>query len=94
VFLREGCIGSVTTCKVLAVVHITFFLPSMRGWSSHSFMGAWGLSCSCSGEYWVSVCCRGRPSSISRVTDWHSIEELGFQCLDRRDVTLLQGGAL
>jgi hypothetical protein len=57
-------------------------------------MGAWGLSCSCSGEYWVSVCCRGRPSSISRVTDWHSIEELGFQCLDRRDVTLLQGGAL
>jgi hypothetical protein len=25
--------------------------------------------------------------------DYHSVKESGFQCLDRRDVTLLQGGA-
>jgi hypothetical protein len=26
--------------------------------------------------------------------DCHLVEEVGFQCLDRRDVTLLQGGAV
>jgi hypothetical protein len=37
---------------------------------------------------------RGRPPSTSGVADCHSVEELGFQLLDRRQVTLLQGGAV
>jgi hypothetical protein len=31
VFLREGCAGNVAPCRVLAVVQITSFLPSVRG---------------------------------------------------------------
>jgi hypothetical protein len=34
----------------------------------------------------------GRPPSTCRVADYHSVKELGFQLLDRRDRTLLQGG--
>jgi hypothetical protein len=37
--------------------------------------------------------CRGRPIA-SRVTDCHSVEELGFHLLEKRDVTLLQGVAV
>jgi hypothetical protein len=36
----------------------------------------------------------GKPCSTSRIVDYYSVEELGFQFLDRRDVTLLQGGAM
>jgi hypothetical protein len=36
----------------------------------------------------------GRPSSTSSVAGCYSVEELGFQLLDRRDVSLLQGGAV
>jgi hypothetical protein len=52
-----------------------------------------GLSCSCKWGVLVSVHCggRGRPPSTSRVADGHSVEELGFQLLDRTDLTLLQG---
>jgi hypothetical protein len=49
VFLREGCAGNVAPCRVLAVVQITSFLPSVRGWSSPSLMRMQGLSCSHSG---------------------------------------------
>jgi hypothetical protein len=55
-------------------------------------MQAQGLSCSHSGEHWVSVHC-GKPASWHLlVADHHSVEKLGFQFLDRRDRTLLQGG--
>jgi hypothetical protein len=30
VFLREGCAGYITPCRVLVVVPITSFLPSVR----------------------------------------------------------------
>jgi hypothetical protein len=36
----------------------------------------------------------GRPPSPSGVADCHSVEELGFQILERRDVTLSQGCAV
>jgi hypothetical protein len=35
----------------------------------------------------------GRLPSTSIVADCHSVEELGFQLVDRRNVTLLQGVA-
>jgi hypothetical protein len=38
----------------------------------------------------VSVHCGGRPHSSSRVVDCHSVEELGFQLLDRRGKALLR----
>jgi hypothetical protein len=50
-----------------------------------------GLSCRHSGELWVSVPVGGRPSNTSRVVDCHSVEELGFQLLNRKDMILLQG---
>jgi hypothetical protein len=31
VFLREGCAGYITPCRVLVVVPITSFLPSVKG---------------------------------------------------------------
>jgi hypothetical protein len=57
VFLREWYVGYVTPCRVLVVVLITSFLPSVRGLSSCSLMRAQGLFCSLSGEHWVSVHC-------------------------------------
>jgi hypothetical protein len=37
---------------------------------------------------------RTRPPSTGKVADCHSVEELGFHLLGRRDMTLLQGGAV
>jgi hypothetical protein len=34
----------------------------------------------------------GRTPSTSRVVDCHSVEKLGFQLLNRKDMILLQGG--
>jgi hypothetical protein len=42
-----------------------------------------------------SLCTVGdRPPSTSRVVNCHSVEELGSQLLDRKDRTLLKGGAV
>jgi hypothetical protein len=81
--------GYVTPCRVLVVVSITSFFSS-GGWSSCSLMGVQRLFCSHRSLFTVG----GRPPSTSRVVDYHSVEELGFQPLDRRDRTLLQGGAV
>jgi hypothetical protein len=35
----------------------------------------------------------GRTPNTSRVVDFHAVVELGLQCLERRDMTLLPGGA-
>jgi hypothetical protein len=42
---------------------------------------------------WCLCTVGGRPPSTNRVVDCHSVEELDFQLLVRRDMTLLQGGA-
>jgi hypothetical protein len=34
IFFREGYAGNVTPCRVLVVVQITSFLPSVRSWDS------------------------------------------------------------
>jgi hypothetical protein len=39
VFLREGYAGYVSHCRILFMLKIISFLPSLRGQSSHSFMG-------------------------------------------------------
>jgi hypothetical protein len=42
-----------------------------------------------------SLCTVGcRPTSTSRVVGCHSVEELGFQLLDKRDMTFLWGGTM
>jgi hypothetical protein len=76
------------------VVLITSFLPSVRGLEFLLFDGVTGfLQQSQWGALGLCALFRGRPPSTSRVEDCHSVEELGFQFLDRRDVTLLKGGA-
>jgi hypothetical protein len=91
VFLREGYAGNVTSCRV--IVQITSFLSSVRGLELQLFDGAHGLSCSHRGKCWISAHC-GRQASyyLQSSGDCHSVEELGFQLLDRRDGTFLQGG--
>jgi hypothetical protein len=50
-------------------------------------MGEWGLS-SVTVRSARSLCIVGdRPPSTSRIVGFHSVEELGFQLLDRRDVS-------
>jgi hypothetical protein len=96
VFLRKEYAGNVTPCRVLVVVKITSFLPSVKGVEFPCcFMRAWSLSCSHSEDRWVSVHC-GRQASQhqqSRGLPPHW-DELGFQVLDRINGTLLQGGAV
>jgi hypothetical protein len=95
VFLREGYAGYVTLLRVLVVVLITSFLSSVGRLELLLFGGGtgallqlqWGALCLCT--LWGN-----RPPSTSRVADCHSVEELGFHLLDRRDVTLLQVGAM
>jgi hypothetical protein len=88
VFLRERYSEYVTPCKVLVVVLITFLSPQQGGWSSCTLMGAiavGSIGSLCNVEH--------RLPSTSRVVNCHSVEEDGFQLLDRRYVTLLQGDA-
>jgi hypothetical protein len=75
VFLREGYAGYVTPCKVLIVVLITSFLPSLRGLEFSLFDGDAETLLSHSGEHWVSVHCGGQ-ASCNREVDYHSVEEL------------------
>jgi hypothetical protein len=42
VFLREGYTGYITPCRVLAMVQITSFLPSVRGLEFPLFDGSTG----------------------------------------------------
>jgi hypothetical protein len=92
VFLRERYAGYVTPCSVLVVVPITSFLPSVRGLEFPFFDGGTGALLQ---SQWGSLglCTVGGRLPSTRVVDYHSVKESGFQCLDRRDVTLLQGGA-
>jgi hypothetical protein len=89
-FLSEKYVGYVTPYRILAVMSITSFLPSAGGLEFPLFdegTGAllqwqWGALGLCA--LW------GRPPSTSRVADCCSVEELGFQLFDRRDMALLQ----
>jgi hypothetical protein len=87
VFLREGYVGYVTPCRVL-VVQITFFLPSVRALESLLFDGGTGallqLQWGMLGALWEAGLL-----STSRGADCHSVEELGFQLMDKKDVTFL-----
>jgi hypothetical protein len=86
---RISCLLQGSCC----VADFLFFSPQLS-WSSHSLMGVQGLSCSHSGEHWVSVpSVGGKPPSTSRVAGCQSVD-LRFLFLDRRDVVLLQGGAV
>jgi hypothetical protein len=62
VFLREGYAGYVTPWRVQVLVLITTFLSSARELEFVLFMGVQVLSCSCNGEYWVTVHFRGQAS--------------------------------
>jgi hypothetical protein len=59
VFVREGHAGYITPCRVLVVVPIASFLPSVKGLEFPLLIGVQGLSCSRSKENWVSVHCGG-----------------------------------
>jgi hypothetical protein len=78
VFLRAGYAGFVTHCSVLVVLQIMYFLTSLRGLSSCSWMGTEGLFCSTVGKIRSQCTVGARPPSTSRVADGHSVEELGF----------------
>jgi hypothetical protein len=92
IFLREGYAGNVIPCGVLVVVQITSFLPSAKGLEFLLFDG--GSPTVAVGSA-GSLCTLGhRPPSSSRVADCHSVGELGFQILDKREMTLLQGGTV
>jgi hypothetical protein len=75
------------------VVPITSFLPSVMRLGSHSdgctgalLQSQWGA---------LGLCVLWEAGFLShRGADCHSVEELGFQLLDRRDGTFLQGGAV
>jgi hypothetical protein len=101
VFLREGYAEYITPCRALVVVLITSFLSSARGLEFLLFDGGTGALLQSQWEA-LGLCAlqgwgeSGRGEAVpctSRVAYCHSVEELGFQLLDRRDVTLLQGGA-
>jgi hypothetical protein len=55
VFLREGYAGYVIPCRVLVVVPVASFLPSVRRLEFLFFDGGKGLSYSSSREHRVSV---------------------------------------
>jgi hypothetical protein len=76
------------------VVLITCFLPSVRGLEFLLFDGAQGSPAVTVGRAGSLRTVGGRPPSTSRVVDCHLVEELGFHLLNRRDVTLLQAGAV
>jgi hypothetical protein len=93
VFLEEGYAGYVTSCRVL-VVPIASFLSSGKGLEFLLFDGR------CRGSPAVAVGSTGslctvesRHPSTNTIVYCHSVEKLGLQLLDRRDMTLLQGGA-
>jgi hypothetical protein len=59
--------------------------PLFDGDTRDLLQSQWGVLGLCTVE--------GRPPSTSKEADCHLVEELGFQLTDRRDMTLLQGGA-
>jgi hypothetical protein len=73
---------------------LPLFFPQQGGCSSHSLMGVGACLQSQWGVLGLCALWGDRPGSTSRVAGCHSVEELGFQLLDRRDVAHLQGGAV
>jgi hypothetical protein len=94
VFLREGYAGYVTPGRVLFLVSITSFLSSGRGLKFQLFDGHKGSTAVTVRSVGSLCTVWSRPSSTSREVYCHSVEELAFQLLNKRDVTLLQGGAM
>jgi hypothetical protein len=84
----------ITPCRVLVVLPITSFFSSAKGLEFLLLKGHNDSSEVTVGSVRSLYTVIGRSPSTSRVVDCHSVEELGFQLLDRRDGTLLQGGAV
>jgi hypothetical protein len=78
------------------VVQITSFLPSVWVLEFLLFDGGLGtlLQSELGGSTGSPCTVGGRLPSTCRIVDCHSVKELGFQLLDRRDGTVLQGGAV
>jgi hypothetical protein len=76
VFLRGGCAGYVTLWRDLVLVPITTFLLSVRRLEFFDGVKPVGV----------------RPPRTTRVADCYSVEELGFQLLDRKDMAFLLEG--
>jgi hypothetical protein len=91
---QRGVCWKIIPSRVLIVVPLASFFPSVRGLEFPFFHG--GTVALLQSQWGSLGLCTvgGRPPSISKVVDCHLVEEVGFQCLDRRDVTLLQGGAV
>jgi hypothetical protein len=90
VLLREGDAGYVAPFKVLVVLQITSFLPSVWGLEFLFFDECTGALLQ---SQWggVGLCSMGgKPSTTIRVAGSHPVEELRCQLLDRRDMALLQ----
>jgi hypothetical protein len=95
VLLREGYAGYIAPCWILVVLQITSFLPSVRELEFLLFDGSPGGSSAIMVGGTGSPCTMGsRPPSTSRVAGWHSVEEVGVQLLEKRDVALPQGGTV
>jgi hypothetical protein len=90
VFLRGGCAGYVTLWRDLVLVPITTFLLSVR--RLEFFDGVTRSPCSFCGECWVLCTVGVRPPRTTRVADCYSVEELGFQLLERKDMAFLLEG--
>jgi hypothetical protein len=76
------------------VVPIASFLLSVRGEVPTLLWGHRGSLAVTVGSTGYLCTMKFGPPRTHRVADCHSVEELGFQILDRRDMTLLQGGAV
>jgi hypothetical protein len=79
VVLREEYAGYVAPDRVLVVVSIASFLPSVRGLEFPLFDGGTGALLQ---SQWraLGLCALwGRPPRTTRVAECHSVEELGFQ---------------
>jgi hypothetical protein len=82
----------VSPCRIVVIMPITF-LSSERRLEFPPFDGGTGALLQSQRGVEVSVHRAGQASCTSRVANCHSVEELGFQLLEWRDMTLLQGGA-
>jgi hypothetical protein len=72
---------------------LPLFSPQQGGWGFCSLNGAQDLSCICSVECWVSVHCRGQATQHQQSAGLLLSGGVGIQFLDRRDMTVVEGGA-
>jgi hypothetical protein len=92
VLLGERYPRNLTPFRVFILVQITSFLLSVREFCSMT--GSKESSMFTVGSTGLLHTLEGKPSGSYRVADYHSVEQLAFQLLDRGDQTLLQASTV